>query len=126
MPRKIFPLKFFRYGATYKKVPFFTDFCVLKQKKSIGLVYPQTLSSREFLPSVESALLHPPLRLDIFSHSPPQLRAGLFFNFFSFKVSFEKHSNVYPCFAGREFVHVLLSLIGPYVSLSFIGQKEIN
>ena len=31
----------FGYGAIYKKVPFFTDFCVLKQKKSIGLVYPQ-------------------------------------------------------------------------------------
>ena len=31
-PRKIFPLKIFGYGVIYKKVPFFTDFCVLKQK----------------------------------------------------------------------------------------------
>ena len=38
---KNFPLKIFGYGAIYKIIPFFTNFCVLKQKKSIGLVYPQ-------------------------------------------------------------------------------------
>ena len=35
-----------------------------------------------------------PLLLDIFSLGPPQLRTGLGF-LFSFKVSFEKHPNVY-------------------------------
>ena len=32
----IFPLKIFGYGAIYKKIPFFTDFCVPKQKKVSG------------------------------------------------------------------------------------------
>ena len=32
-PKKFSLLKIFGYGAIYKKVPFFTDFCVLKQKK---------------------------------------------------------------------------------------------
>ena len=48
IPRKIFPLKIFGYGALYKKIPFFTDFCVLKQKKKYRVRVPTILMPETF------------------------------------------------------------------------------